>query len=160
MKRVKKSGFTLLELLVVVIIVGILATFAIPQFQAAVDRSREAEATSAIAAGLTAQFAFFQERSRFTDGSTAVATGGDLLAVLPIMRWWAFPGASPNFDWTLGSCASHTGVAVGATNTCITATSANHGHPTAQHEIQGIVDSTGQRVVEVTRNTSTSWSRI
>ena len=163
MKRVKKSGFTLLELLVVVIIVGILATFAIPQFQAAVDRSREAEATSAIAAGLTAQFAYFQEQGVFTDNSGGnTAATGSLLAVLPTMRWWTLPGTAPNFTWTVG-CASptHTRLVLGGTaNACIKADSNGHGHPVNQHLIVGYIDSAGQRVVEVTRNTSSSWNRL
>ena|SRR3989338_5954548 len=48
-----RKGFTLLELLIVVIVIGILATIAIPQFLTSVERSRVAKAKSAL--GMIAQ---------------------------------------------------------------------------------------------------------
>lgn len=42
----KKSGFTLLEIIVVIIIVGVLASLALPQFFSTVEYSRSSEALS------------------------------------------------------------------------------------------------------------------
>ena len=39
----KKSGFTLMELLVVVIMIGVLSSIALPQYRKAMDRSKAAE---------------------------------------------------------------------------------------------------------------------
>lgn len=51
MKTIKnKSGFTLLEIIIVIIIVGVLASLALPRFFATVEFSRAQEALSAIAA--------------------------------------------------------------------------------------------------------------
>lgn len=55
------QGFTLLEVLIAVTIIGILATIALPLFQAYQLRSKSAEAKSNLAAIQVAQEAYFSE---------------------------------------------------------------------------------------------------
>jgi prepilin-type N-terminal cleavage/methylation domain-containing protein len=61
----QKRGFTLLELLVVVIIVGILASVALPQFQKMALRARVAEGETTLGAILTAELLYYQEYATF-----------------------------------------------------------------------------------------------
>jgi len=57
----RKSGFTLLELMVVVIIIGILAMIALPQFFKATEKARSAEGINILGSLRSAQFRYYAE---------------------------------------------------------------------------------------------------
>ena len=60
-----RKGFTLIEVLIVVIILGILATIAIPQFANMITRARLAEAWSGLGAGRAAAEVYNLENTTY-----------------------------------------------------------------------------------------------
>jgi len=62
-----KKGFTLLELTVVVVIIGVLAALAIPQYMVTVERSRSAEGLLILDAVRQSQFRYYAQWGGYTD---------------------------------------------------------------------------------------------
>lgn len=65
-KKLNEKGFTLVELMIVVAIIGILAAVAVPNYQRFQARARQSEAKVGLAGAYTAMKAFSAEKSTFT----------------------------------------------------------------------------------------------
>src|SRR5829696_6236674 len=101
LQRRNRAGFTLVELAVVIIIIGVLAAFAVPRFLDSVERSKAAEAFNYLAAVRAAQ-----ERYQVRQGTYAVDLD-DLDIQMPAPKYFtvgtpAAGGTSSLEDsWTL-----------------------------------------------------------
>ena len=99
-KAKRNRGFTLLELLMVVIIIGILASIAVPQYFRVTERSRVAEGLQILATLRGSEI-----RWRAADpGNAYTTTLANLDITAPVMNSWNAPTATlPNL------CASRKG---------------------------------------------------
>ena len=71
----KQSGFTLIELMIVVVIVGILITVALPSFQSQAVRTNQAAAQSAMMDIANVQEQYFLATRSYLDKAALEATG-------------------------------------------------------------------------------------
>lgn len=96
-RRRASAGFTLIELLVAIIILGLLATIALPQLPRAQEAARQAEARSMLGQVWQAEQLYRQENATYT------INVNELAAAFP-------PAASPDhwFVYTISNAAAAT----------------------------------------------------
>lgn len=70
LQKNNEKGFTLIELMIVIAIIGILAAIAIPQFSAYRQRSYNSAAQSDLRNATTAQEAYFVDNSTYASDET------------------------------------------------------------------------------------------
>ena len=109
----REDGFTLIELMVVVLIIAILIAIAIPTFLGARTRAQDRAAQSNLRNALTA------EKSYYTDAQAYTATPGDLTAIEPSLRYNADAAPATNNEIYISvSGATVTLAAKSASGTC------------------------------------------
>lgn len=89
-----RKSFTLVELLIVVLIVGILATVALPQYQKVIARAKEAEALTNLGHILMAQNLYYVEHGDYSRHLATLDVGISFVTVGGVDFWatpeWAY----------------------------------------------------------------------
>ena len=110
-RRLSPRGFTLIELMIVVAIIGILSAIAIPNFARYQSKSRQAEAKIALASIYGGEKAFFAEYSAYLQDLAAVgyvpegfkryyATGWSASNTGTVTGYSGAVGGMPNYPMT------------------------------------------------------------
>jgi prepilin-type N-terminal cleavage/methylation domain-containing protein len=116
-RRSGQTGFTLIELMIVVVIIAILAAMAIPRFMRTSTKAKQTEAKLILKQIYTMQRAYRQENDTYYPGGggTVVGQAGDAFGVLhveimtPAYYSYSITGDVLTFSATAGS-ASPTGL--------------------------------------------------
>jgi len=118
-----KKGFTLVELLIVIIIIGILATIAVPQYQRMVNRARWAEVVSLATAVKEGRDLYIADKAGVAPTSIAdVSAYIDIPATNVRQCYFTLRTANAVYGWHNNSGADDTSSAP-ARNFCINLTS-------------------------------------
>ncbi len=86
--RRREKGFTLLELIIVVIVIGILASIALPQYIKVVEKGRLAEAKSMLSAIRSAQIRYCAQWNQYSHNLTTLDAAGQT-------KYFTFPNPNP-----------------------------------------------------------------
>lgn len=126
---VGSKGFTLIEALVVVAIIGIVASFAISSYSSSVQKARRADGKSAVLEAASLQEKWYAQENRYSADISGL--GG---------------GTSPEGYYTLVAATALSGAACAVANTCFTITATATGAQAGDTECATLtVDNLGRK---------------
>ena len=129
----KQKGFTLIELMIVVAIIGLLATIAGPAFERYQSRSRQTEAKLSLAASYNNEKAFYGEYTAYIPALDAIGFSVDGAKRFYQIGWSAtYTGAVTGYGGSVSlPSIARTGVATNFSLACATNVSALSASPAA-----------------------------
>ena len=96
-----RKGFTLVEVLIVVIIIGILAAIGVPQFANSIEKAKGGEARAGLGHIQTGEKVYFAENEKYTNNTAD-------LDISLSQRYWTFTIQTPT-DTTYTATATRAG---------------------------------------------------
>lgn len=113
MRKNRQSGFTLIELMIVVVVVGILVAIGLPSYNNSVTRSIRADAQSALLGFAQAMERHFQQNYSYEGAANGGNdTGAPAATTFPTQA--PIEGNNPSYDLTI-TAADDTGFTLRAT---------------------------------------------
>lgn len=151
MMKKRPSGFTLIELMIVVAIIGIIAAVAYPSYQDYVKQTRRSDAQIALTQAANQQERFFTECNAYASSLAGTRSCG--------ANTLGYGTASSESHYILSMTASATIAATCSDNTCYTITADPNGaSATGKQSGDGKyrIDSTGTKQWD--KNNNSTWS--
>lgn len=124
MNKRLNTGFTLIELMIVVAIVGILASIAYPSYVNSVRKGKRAEGRAALTELLQQEERFMTQTNSYcafsnSSGTTAVGAGCGSATTVPFKTYSGDNAASPSYYLSADACPPATTTDAAAMKECV-----------------------------------------
>lgn len=88
-----RKGFTLVELAVVIVIIGVLASFGVPKFLQSVERSKASEAFNFLSAVRSAQERYQAKEGKYAEAWSDLDIAWKMDGTKPVLQYFNIPDA-------------------------------------------------------------------